>query len=80
LFKNFQSFWENYQKTLGGKIFLAHPVYTVSGKKSPRYFRYIFDKLKHIFIIFGVSVLNIHLIKLLRYFLFILPCHYVELT
>jgi len=30
-------------------------LYTVSGKKSLRYFRHIFDKLKHIFIIFGMS-------------------------
>jgi len=29
--------------------------YTVSGKKSLRYFRFIFDKLKPLFIIFGRS-------------------------
>jgi len=26
LFKNFQTFRKNYQKTSGGKFFLAHPV------------------------------------------------------
>jgi len=30
-------------------------LYTVSGKKSLRYFRHIFDKIKSIFIIFGMS-------------------------
>jgi len=33
---------------------LAHRLYTVSGK-SLRYFRHIFDKIKLIFIMFGIS-------------------------
>ena len=30
-------------------------IYTVSGKKSPQYFRHNFNKVKHSFVIFGTN-------------------------
>jgi len=42
---------------LVSQTFLSYflQIYTVSGKKIQRFFRHIFEKLQHIFIIFGVS-------------------------